>query len=213
MTRISVRCLGALPTFPAWLHSLPTSPTCYPAQRLDFCCSRRISQEATPASGVPRSVAWIPWCHCCLPHANRSDTVTELAYHTERLLAGQLHRPLSPCPWPEHRVGAKSQHGKPHALYSLIEPPAAHITRIYVPCAWGFTPQFWCWSETVSKFSEKCWYHNLVWSTEDTLGSLLCHVLNQCVYLKFAPFVTVGTPHFPAALAVTYACGNKLSEL
>lgn len=164
MTRISVRCLGALPTFPAWLHSLPTSPTCYPAQRLDFCCSRRISQEATPASGVPRSVAWIPWCHCCLPHANRSDTVTELAYHTERLLAGQLHRPLSPCPWPEHRVGAKSQHGKPHALYSLIEPPAAHITRIYVPCAWGFTPQFWCWSETVSKFSEKCWYHNLVWS-------------------------------------------------
>lgn len=108
--------------------------------------------------------------------------------HWVPLRPGQLHRPLSPCPWPERRVGAKSQHGKPHALHSLIEPPAAHITRNYVPCAWGFTPKFWYWSETVSKFSENCWYHNLVWSTEDTLGSLLRHVINQCVYLNLPPF-------------------------
>lgn len=112
------------------------SHPCYPAQCLGSCHSRQISQEATPASGVPRSIAWIPWCISCLPHVNCSGIMTELAYHTECLFRpGQLYRPLSPCPWPECRVWTKSQREKPHIVYSLIEPPAAHITRIYVSCA------------------------------------------------------------------------------
>lgn len=177
--------ISSLPGSPAHLPRLIALPSllsqpCYPAPCLGSCHSGQISQEAAPPSGVPRSIAWIPWCISSLPHVNCSGIVTELACHTECLFRpGQLYRPLSPGPWPECRVWTKSQREKPHIVYSLIEPPAAHITRIYVSCAWGFAPEFWYWSETVRKFSEKCWYQNSVWSAG--------RVINQCGYSILPP--------------------------
>lgn len=206
MTRISVWCLGALDTFSVWSLSSPPhlSHPCYPAQYLALCCSGWISQEATPANGVPRSIAQIPWCHSCLPHANCSGIVTELAYHTECLLRpGQLHRPLSPCPRPDAESGPSPSMKSHMSLSQPISP------WFMCPVPEDSFLNFGIDQKLSVNFQKKVGTE-IQCGAQDTLGSLPCHVINQCDYLSFIPYLTVATLLFPASLAVRCAHGNKL---